>query len=619
MVCPPATNNTNILQPSLPFDGCVFKGATYQKEERFFDGCEQQCQCMGWGDLVCLARCPPTTPGLGEDCYTLPDVTDACCNLTVCDKPTILVPDVERVPGLEVEGGRQLSPLTERAKQPRGIDGEEEQGVLLGTFQEHHHGVRGELWAVNSSMLVIRNFSYDGTAPDVYFLAGSSASPRVDGAVLLPYPWRGDFPVLEDADSDVLGEFSDQTVLLRLPSELPVEKLRWVSVWCRLFGINFGDVILKSASSVEVASKQPRLIETAVVRIAAEPGGCLQAGQRREVAEEWYDGCTAYCVCSEGGEVTCLDIQCPHEFGLDVIQPNCIDWDRHEDFVATAPQCCPPVPTCRSDGSCSYRGGNFSNYDTIPMELSGCEERCYCENTEVQCKSACYELSSSAPSWLQCEDGCPATLPREDRPCCLEWRCGTTADCPAVTPEPWVIPTSLQRTAARPYNSSCIEVTFLVPPSVAGRRGYYTVAHSSSLAGPQSPDNWPQQEFLQEGGAIPDSGLLFGEEVTGKATLCNLVPGLQYLLRPSIVLEVEGELIPVTGDIVTETLAPVTPPPRPEPKIVYLDMELEAVSITPTAVRMVRPPLLLSSLLPPPRSGATSTSSTRSPGWTACS
>ena len=42
--------------------------------------------------MVCLARCPPTNPGDGENCYTLPDVTDNCCNVTVCDKPADSVP-----------------------------------------------------------------------------------------------------------------------------------------------------------------------------------------------------------------------------------------------------------------------------------------------------------------------------------------------------------------------------------------------------------------------------------------------------------------------------------------------------------------------------------------------
>ena len=31
----------------LRFDGCVFKNESHAKGDRFYDGCEQQCQCMG--------------------------------------------------------------------------------------------------------------------------------------------------------------------------------------------------------------------------------------------------------------------------------------------------------------------------------------------------------------------------------------------------------------------------------------------------------------------------------------------------------------------------------------------------------------------------------------------
>jgi hypothetical protein len=572
MVCPPATNNTNILQPSLPFDGCVFKGATYQKEERFFDGCEQQCQCMGWGDLVCLARCPPTTPGLGEDCYTLPDVTDACCNFTVCDKPTLEVPDVERVP-------EPLETLAGRGKQPRVLEGGEgvTEGVLLGEFVEHHHGVRGQLWAANESTLVIRNFSYDGEAPDVFFYAGSSKRPEAEGAAILPFPWRG-----VAGEGAPLGAFRDSTVLLRLPPSLPVARLRWLAVWCRAFNMNFGDVVLEAAASLE---------ERAGLEETPRSSGCFHSGRQRAQGEEWYDGCSAYCVCSEGGQPICLDIQCPHEFGLDVIQPNCIDWDRHEDFVPTAPTCCPPVPTCRSDGSCAYRGANFSNYDTIPMELSGCEERCYCENTEVQCKSACYELAESAPSWLQCEAGCAATLPREDRPCCLEWRCAAPEDCPDPPEKEAIdVPRQLPWSKAAAHNSSCIAVTFGIPPAIAGHRGHYTVAYSSGFSGPADPANWPEVEFQQEGGAIPDTGLIFlGEEVAGHALLCRLQPGVQYLLRAAVVLELgDGIQLRSTGDILSAKIDndPTPQPERQQPVVVYLDMELEASALSPVSARL---------------------------------
>ena len=79
--------------------------------ERFYDGCEQQCQCMGFGDMVCLSRCPPSSPAPGQNCYTLPDASDPCCNITVCDKP---VPDPDQ--NVQKEGANSES------KRPRVVD-----------------------------------------------------------------------------------------------------------------------------------------------------------------------------------------------------------------------------------------------------------------------------------------------------------------------------------------------------------------------------------------------------------------------------------------------------------------------------------------------------------------
>ena len=40
--------------------------------------------------MVCLARCPPTAAAApGQNCYTLPDASDPCCNITVCDEPSL--------------------------------------------------------------------------------------------------------------------------------------------------------------------------------------------------------------------------------------------------------------------------------------------------------------------------------------------------------------------------------------------------------------------------------------------------------------------------------------------------------------------------------------------------
>ena len=64
---------------------------------------------MGYGDMVCLSRCPPTAPAPGQNCYTLPDASDPCCNITVCDKP---VPDPDQ----------NVPKENQESKQPRVIN-----------------------------------------------------------------------------------------------------------------------------------------------------------------------------------------------------------------------------------------------------------------------------------------------------------------------------------------------------------------------------------------------------------------------------------------------------------------------------------------------------------------
>lgn len=627
MVCPSVSNNTNILQPSLPFDGCVFKNNTYQQGERFYDGCDQQCQCMGFGDLVCLARCPPTKPEVGEDCYTLPDITDNCCNVTVCDKPKEFVPDVEKIAGSNVtstdvtilsEGNEsttvvaiaedeenevekdvteisentsveqitenvkvtEIAEVTEKdiqfneiklEKTPRMNDlpSDESEGVYIGKFVEQHHGVEGALYAFNASTLVVKDFSYDGEGPDVFFWAGTTELPGKEGKIL-PYPFNGKFYDYEDSFAPVLGKFEKETIVLNMPPELKLAKIRWLSVWCREFGINFGDVIWPTDIHFGFENKEdeeqvPLDNESAEAEVISS---CKVGDKNYAFGEEFHDGCEKYCICQDNGEVLCNDIQCPHEFGLDVINPNCIEWEKFDDFVPTPPTCCPPVPTCKSDGSCHYKGKNFTNYDSIPEELSGCEKRCHCEDEEVLCQNACYDISPKPPLWLSCAADRAIQMPNPERLCCKIWGCSK---------EPVIeIPKKLLGSHAAPLNATCIAVTFEIPPSIAGQKGHYEVHYSSGIGGHPDASRWPSQKITPENGYIPDQGLIFGDPEDGQAVLCSLLPKLVYFLRASIVLD-DYENDPIIGEIVTaEIPLPVYTSIQPEPEVVYLDLKLQA-------------------------------------------
>lgn len=54
-------------------------------------------------------------------------------------------------------------------------------GTFLGAFQDSIHGVKGEVFAVDSRTLFIKGFSYDGLGPDAYFYGGDQLPPNGKG------------------------------------------------------------------------------------------------------------------------------------------------------------------------------------------------------------------------------------------------------------------------------------------------------------------------------------------------------------------------------------------------------------------------------------------------------
>ena len=137
--------------------------------KRFYDGCEQQCKCVGYGDMVCLSRCPPlASPAPGQNCLTLPDVSDKCCNITVCDDP-VLDPEenVDKERGTaadqpQQDGFPQHPPKGrilwdgEEHPRPEPIPGTNYSGVKLGDFEGFFHDVSGSVYALNQSTLLVK-------------------------------------------------------------------------------------------------------------------------------------------------------------------------------------------------------------------------------------------------------------------------------------------------------------------------------------------------------------------------------------------------------------------------------------------------------------------------------
>merc|ERR1712126_683312 len=117
----------------------------------------------------------------------------------------------------------------------------------LGSLSSLQHEVRGEVYSVAGKQLLIRGFNYDGTAPDAFFLADTrTPRPNSEGRIVLPYPADGRSYQYDDTDIPILDRrFSNEDIVLELPAGVHVDDLTWISVWCRQFSIDFGNLILR--------------------------------------------------------------------------------------------------------------------------------------------------------------------------------------------------------------------------------------------------------------------------------------------------------------------------------------------------------------------------------------
>jgi len=165
---------------------------------------------------------------------------------------------VEELEKIEVvtEAAKTTEETTEPVTSVEEVGTQTEEPVLtltpIGDFVNHVHGVGGSVFARGHNTVVIKGFTYDGKGPDAFLWAGNSSKPDEEALeegfvnAVLPHSLEGGLrPSYEYKDEDIpiLGSFLEATdIEVKLPGHVSVEELRWISVWCRKFGVNFGHV-----------------------------------------------------------------------------------------------------------------------------------------------------------------------------------------------------------------------------------------------------------------------------------------------------------------------------------------------------------------------------------------
>jgi len=127
----------------------------------------------------------------------------------------------------------------------------------IGDFTNYAHGIGGTVYVLDEKTLLIKGFTYDGAGPDAFFWVGTEGSPSTVGTIL-PYPFEGKFYEYEDQAAPILqGQFSgDKDIKLTLPDSMKTTDLKWISVWCRAFQVNFGDLTFPDGWSQEEAAPE---------------------------------------------------------------------------------------------------------------------------------------------------------------------------------------------------------------------------------------------------------------------------------------------------------------------------------------------------------------------------
>merc|ERR1711956_76913 len=117
---------------------------------------------------------------------------------------------------------------------------------VLSELSEHE--LAGELWATDKNTLEFRKFTYEGDGPDAFFMIGthdSDEKPNLDDGIPIPYSKDEVFiQKLYDINDDIpaLQEFRNEQFKITLPPGIHVSDLKWLSVYCRQFTKDFGNV-----------------------------------------------------------------------------------------------------------------------------------------------------------------------------------------------------------------------------------------------------------------------------------------------------------------------------------------------------------------------------------------
>ncbi|XP_026314931.1 putative epidermal cell surface receptor isoform X3 [Hyposmocoma kahamanoa] len=364
---------------------CKYGNDSYVAGAKWNIGCEQQCSCEANSVVMCKPRCKKLEQS--DQCINVQDPNDECCEVQVCD---VSHDDHE-------EPVENITTTVKPDTTTSSINTTSTTSVTTSTSTTTE--------------------SYKGF--DDYDLQARTFRPLV-----LPEP-IGSVKVLQNNSVQVNLMHMNSS---RDPIHLMLSKDG---------GRNFEDVELKYSNLIlnleggkdyilktkETGTKfNFTITATDVAKGNFSSAGCFHEGTLYSIGEEYHIGCSELCECTGPNQSECVELVCPSHVGLELMSKGCVRWAPSPP--PTPPNCCPRTARCISDGTCHYNGTAIPNWTEVPITLTGCEQRCFCENGELDCQEVCTPLPPIPPQTMRCPpQHRPSPVNISDDDCCKQWAC----------------------------------------------------------------------------------------------------------------------------------------------------------------------------------------------------
>ncbi|CAH2264159.1 jg8112 [Pararge aegeria aegeria] len=364
-----ATGNGDAKPTTL--EVCRYGNETYPVGGKWNIRCDQTCTCEEHSVVTCKPRCKRLPQS--DKCINVQDPHDECCEVQICD----VSQDVHEEPV-----DNSTTSTTTTTPIPKDLQ------ELIKPQTTHRPLVLtepiGSIKVLQNNSVQI-NLMHMNKSDDPIHLLLSSDGGRTYHDVELKY----------------------SNLILNL------EGGKDYVVKTKETGTKFNFTITASDVGNEVPVEE-------TVNVTKE--GCYHDGQFYGVGDEFQIGCTELCECTGPDSRECAPLICPSHVGLELVSKGCVRWAPNPP--PQPPNCCPRTARCLSDGTCHFNGVPIQNWSEVPLELTGCEQHCFCENGELDCQEACNPLPPIPPQTLRCPpQSRPAPVNISDDDCCKQWGC----------------------------------------------------------------------------------------------------------------------------------------------------------------------------------------------------